>query len=267
MEPLADSYAPGYTDDMLAMLRERSAAARADWFLPRLAPGMRLLDVGCGPGTITVGLAAAVAPGGSCLGIDAEPSQIELARAAAQRAGVPVELAVGSAYELPVADASVDAAFSHALYEHLARPAAAAAELARVVRPGGIAGLCSSDWGDVRIDPRTDDVERAIRGHLELRRRAGGDPFAGPALPGLLEAAGFAIVDVRVRHEVDMPYPVYARYIGARLSAAAQHAGGAERDELLEGAAAAARWALQDGVIAQPWTAVVGRRRPFTMAA
>jgi SAM-dependent methyltransferase len=260
MQSRADSYAPGYGDDALAMLTGRTAATRADWFLPHLAAGMRILDVGCGPGTITLGLAAAVAPGGSCLGIDAERSQIDLACAAAQGGAVQATFAVGSAYDLPLADATVDAVFSHAVYEHLARPAEAAAELARVLRPGGLAGVCSSDWGGVRIEPRSDDVELAVHWHLELRRRAGGDPFAGPALPALLEAAGLTTLEVRVRHEVDMTYPAYARYIGVRLEAAAQRAHGSDRAELHAAAAAAARWATRDGVITQPWTAVVARR-------
>jgi SAM-dependent methyltransferase len=252
---VGDGYAPGFADDALAMLTRRTAATRAAFFLPLLEPGMRLLDVGCGPGTITLGLAQAVAPG-ACAGIDVELSQVELARAAAAREGVEnVTFEAASAYALPFADGSFDAAFSHALFEHLARPADVLAELRRVVRPGGVIGVCCSDWGDAAVDPRTDDVELALECHLALRRRAGGDPFAGARLEGWVEAAGFHEVQARTRHEVDMPYRDFARYIGARIAAAVEDADGAERERLRAGAEAARRWAGYDGGrLTQPWT-------------
>ncbi|MEO9177096.1 MAG: methyltransferase domain-containing protein [Gaiellales bacterium] len=258
MSALSDGYAPGFSDDALAMLTRRTAATRAAFFLPFLAPGMRVLDVGCGPGTITRGLADASSPGGTCVGIDVEASQIELARAAA---GANLSFEVASAYTLPFADGSFDAVFSHALFEHLARPAEVAAELFRVLRPGGVAGVCCSDWGDAFIDPRTPDVEQALSCHLALRRHAGGDPFAGASLERWIAAAGFSDVEARVQHEVDMSYGEFARYIGRRIEAAAQAAEGSERERLLAGAEAARRWAQHDsGRLTQPWTAVTARR-------
>ncbi len=226
------------------------------FFLRALEPGMRVLDAGCGPGTITAGLARAVAPGGSCTGVDREASQIELARAGDAAA----TFAVGSIYELPFPDSSFDAALSHAVFEHLARPADALAELRRVLRPGGIVGVCSSDWGEARIEPRTDDIELALRCHLRLRRQAGGDPYAGDKLPAQVAAAGFIDAQVTREHHVDMPFHTFARYIGTRIEAAAEVAPPEERDELVAGAAAARRWEqLEHGTLTQPWTAVLAR--------
>jgi SAM-dependent methyltransferase len=258
MSALSDGYAPGFADDALAMLTRRTAATRASFFLSFLTPGMRVLDVGCGPGTITRGLAEAVSPGGSCVGIDAEASQIELARAAPV-ANLSFEAA--SAYTLPFPDGSFDAVFSHALFEHLARPAEVAAELFRVLRPGGSVGVCCSDWGDAFVDPRTPDVDLALACHVALRRLAGGDPFAGARLERWITDAGFADVQARVQHEVDMSYGDFARYIGRRIEAAAQDAEGGERERLLAGAEAARRWAQHDsGRLTQPWTAVTAWR-------
>jgi SAM-dependent methyltransferase len=262
MEPLADSYAPGWADDAVAMMACRTAASRAAFILPFLEPGMRVLDVGCGPGTITLGLARAVAPGGRCAGIDMAASQIELARVAAQAAATEnVTFEAGSAYALPFADESLDVVHSHAMFEHLARPAAALAEIRRVLRPGGVVGICSSDWAGAVIEPRTDDVEVALRCHLELRRQAGGDPFAGGRLPVWIEAAGFVDLHASLQHEVEMSYAAFGRYVGTRIEAAAREAPEAERAALLEGAAAAARWAQHEGgSLSQPWTAVTARR-------
>jgi SAM-dependent methyltransferase len=258
---LGEGYAPGFADDALAMLTRRTAATRAAFFLPLLAPGMRVLDVGCGPGTITLGLAQAVAPG-ACVGIDVEPSQVALARAAAGREGVAnVSFEAASAYALPFADGSFDAAFSHALFEHVARAADVLAELRRVVRTGGVIGICCSDWGDAAIDPHTQDVAMALDCHLALRRVAGGDPFAGAQLERWVGDAGFAAVQASTRHEVDMSYHDFARYIGARIAVAVEDADGAERERLLAGVEASERWAQhEDGRLTQPWTAVTARR-------
>jgi SAM-dependent methyltransferase len=184
MPERADPYVPGFADDAVAMMSARTAEQRAGFLLPLLSAGMRVLDVGCGPGTITLGLARAVEPGGSLVGVDAEPSQIELARAAAERAGAAhATFEVGTAYGLRVAGASYDVVFAHGLFEHLVRPLDALGELRRVLRPGGLAAICSSDWNAAAVEPRTADVEAALECHLELRRQAGVRPMRAPAFP------------------------------------------------------------------------------------
>jgi SAM-dependent methyltransferase len=177
------------------------------------------------------------------------------------QAEADIEFEVSSIYELPLPDASFDAVLSHAVFEHLVRPDAALAELRRVLRPGAVLGVCSSDWSGAEIEPRDEDVELALRCHLHLRRKAGGDPYAGGRLPAQVAAAGFVDARVTREHHVDMPYRAFARYIGKRIEAAALNAPAGEQDELLDGAAAARRWARQeDGRVSQPWTAVLARR-------
>ena len=100
-------------------LARRTVEKCATFFAPHLRPGMRLLDCGCGPGTITLGLATIVAPG-EVVGIDNDPERLEAARAAAREEGVAnVTCQEASILELPFPDGSFDAAFSHALMEHL----------------------------------------------------------------------------------------------------------------------------------------------------
>ena len=82
----APTYTMGYSDEFRQLLDRRSAETHAAYLLPRLEPGMRVLDFGCGPGTITVGLAKLVEPG-EVHGLDMEESQIEIARAAAADGG------------------------------------------------------------------------------------------------------------------------------------------------------------------------------------
>ena len=104
--------------------------------MPHLRPGMRLLDCGCGPGSITVGLAEAVAPG-EVIGLDLQPSQIERARLlAAERAISNVRFEVGDVSRLPFPDASFDAAFAHTLLLHLRDRVGALREIRRVLEAG-----------------------------------------------------------------------------------------------------------------------------------
>src|SRR5712691_3778078 len=155
MSDAAERYAPGWSDDAVAMMSSRTAGRRARFLLPFLANGMDALDVGCGPGTITLGLTEAVAPDGSVVGVDVEPSQVDAARATAHDAGVTnVDFHVGSVYELPFAAERFDAVLAHGLVEHLARPDDALRELRRVLRAGGVVGVCSSDWSSAVVEPR-----------------------------------------------------------------------------------------------------------------
>src|SRR6185436_3740511 len=105
-----------------------------------LKPGMRLLDCGCGPGGITVGLAQRVSPG-EVIGVDVGGAQLEHARERASTAKVSTTFREASIYSLPFLDAEFDAVFSHALFEHLPEPLQALAEIYRVLKPGGCVGL------------------------------------------------------------------------------------------------------------------------------
>jgi SAM-dependent methyltransferase len=130
-----------------AVLATRTASHAAGFFLPYLRPGMRVLDVGCGPGSITLGLAEAVAPG-AVVGIDLQPAQVEQARAFAATRGVTnVRYEVADLYALPFPDVAFDAAFAHTVVIGLREPVRALAELRRVLRPGGLVGVRDPDWG------------------------------------------------------------------------------------------------------------------------
>ena len=85
-EPSTPNYVIGYTPSSEQLFSRRTAASHAGYLLPYLKAGMKVLDIGCGPGSISVGLADAVAPG-ELYGIDMEQSQVEFAIAAARRGG------------------------------------------------------------------------------------------------------------------------------------------------------------------------------------
>jgi len=240
------AYVPGWAPDAVAMMSSRRAEDRAGAVLTRLRGTETVVDVGCGPGTITVGLAGRLASGGHVLGVDAQWSQVAAARSNAAGVG-NARFAVAEAGALPCADRGVDVYFSHALFEHLADPAGALAEARRVLRPGGLLAVTASDWSRARFAPHTADIEAALQGHRLLRRRAGGDPDAGGRLRSWIDAAGFAVAEVRSRQLVDMGYAELAAYVGDRLADAGP-------------LAAARRWQRTAGTWTQCWTEVVARK-------
>jgi ubiquinone/menaquinone biosynthesis C-methylase UbiE len=110
-----ETYTPGYSEPTLRLMLQRTAAKHAAFFTRFLRPGMRVLDCGCGPGTITVDLAQLVSPG-HVFGIDLEQSQVRYAQDQARQRQVNASFGVASIYALPFSDGYFDAAFSHALF-------------------------------------------------------------------------------------------------------------------------------------------------------
>ena len=125
-----------------------------------LAPGLVVLDVGCGPGTDLASMAVQVSPDGVVIGVDHDERMV---REAAQRTvDLPgVEVRRGDAHALPLADASVDRARTDRVLQHVADPVAAVADIARVLRPGGVVAFAEPDWGTLVVDAG-DDVGRSV---------------------------------------------------------------------------------------------------------
>ena len=196
-----DEYSLGYGEQMLGFMCSRTAETHAGFFLRRLQPGWRVLDAGCGPGAITLGLAKVVQPG-QVVGVDMEDAQFAGAREQAEREGLNVEFRKASAYELPFADAEFDAVFSHALLTHLTDPAAALAELRRVLKSGGLIGLRVSDAGGCLIDAASEGAFRAFAAHHDSRRNEGKDPNLGRKLGRMLRQAGFTVQEQTASYEV-----------------------------------------------------------------
>ncbi len=170
---------------------KRTASQEAAFMLPHLRAGMHVLDAGCGPGSITLGLAAAVAPG-EVVGIDMQLSRVEQARALAVQRGVSnARFEVANVYELPFPDGSFDAAFVNTVLQHLREPVRALAELRRVLRPGGIAGVCDQDFGAHLIAPDTPLLQQWSSLLERVRQHNGANSHIGRHHRRLLLEAGF----------------------------------------------------------------------------
>lgn len=153
----------------------RTAATNARFLLPHLRPGMRLLDAGCGPGSITIGLAEAVAPG-EVTGIDASDEAIASARRRAAEAGcAKMRFDVADVYGLPFEDGTFDAAFMHAVLQHLDDPVRGLREVRRVLKPGGVVGVADADHDGTIIFPDDPMLHRSFDVLARLRAQTAGD--------------------------------------------------------------------------------------------
>ena len=186
------TYTMGYSDDFQQLLDRRSVHTHATHLLPLLKSGQRVLDFGCGPGTLSVGLAEAVEPG-ELHGIDIEASQIELARAAAQAGGhANATFHVGDITDLPFDDDSFDVAHCHAVLMHVPDTHAALAEIKRVLKPGGIIASRESSISSSFLHPGEEESVHAWTTFARLLAGNGGHPEMGRELKAHLMQAGFS---------------------------------------------------------------------------
>jgi len=189
--PYHEYYSNRANAAFVATMAERTASREAAFLLPHLRAEMHVLDAGCGPGSITLGLAAAVAPG-KVVGIDVQPSQVEQARALADQRGVTnVRFEATNVYELPFPDGSFDAAFANAVLMQLREPVRALAELRRVLRPGGIAGVRDLDDGGDLFVPATPLLQQWFSLKDRVQQHNGANTYIGRHHRRLLLEAGF----------------------------------------------------------------------------
>jgi len=212
---MPERYMPGYTPKIVSFMTRRSAETHAAFFLPHLKAGMRLLDCGCGPGTITRGLAARVSPG-EVTGVDLEASQLELAKKDSVQSK-NLNFIQAGVYELPFPDSHFDAVFSHALFEHIAEPVRAAKEIRRVLKPDGDVGLCSPDWDGFIFAPPDPEVEAAAKLFRRLQEAQGGNTNAGRQLGVWLDEAGFNEIKLTARYECPEDLAVMGSFLHDRL--------------------------------------------------
>ena len=200
-ETSTPTYTMGYSDEFQKLLGRRNAASTAAHLLPHLKPGLRVLDFGCGPGTISVGLAKAVHPG-ELHGIDMEASQIEMARAAAAAGGHDnASFRTGDVTALPFEDDSFDVAHCHAVLMHVPDTQAVLAEVKRVLKPGGIVS-CREMIGDSTFfAPEVGDLSGAMATFLNLLAANRGHPQMGKELKGAILEAGFTDIEAGASFE------------------------------------------------------------------
>ncbi|MEU3017807.1 methyltransferase domain-containing protein [Nocardiopsis sp. NPDC007018] len=172
----------------------RDAENSAPYALSEVRPGRSLLDVGCGPGSITADLARRVAPG-RVTAVDASAEAVERASAHAEEAGVDnVDFVVGDVHALDLPDDTFDVVHAHQVLQHVGDPVRALAEMGRVARPGGVVAACDSDYSAMHWYPNLPELDAWMALYQRVARANGGEPDAGRHLLAWAHAAGFTEV-------------------------------------------------------------------------
>jgi ubiquinone/menaquinone biosynthesis C-methylase UbiE len=245
----------------------RTAETHGAFFLPYLRAGMSLLDCGCGPGTITIGLAQAASPG-NVTGIDLAESQVEVARKNSAKLGLSnVEFECCDVYQLPYRDNMFDAVFSHAMLEHMHNPLAVLREMRRVLKPSGVIGIRCIDLGGTLIAPAEATLTKAHDIWAKYRRHCGGDPFMGRHLRTLLREAGFENTTGSASSETwgtpqlarSMMRVLMDEFTGPKIAQTAIQMGWADQAQMEKAASALEGWGDHaDAFMAIVWCEAVG---------
>ncbi|MEV0263549.1 class I SAM-dependent methyltransferase [Streptomyces sp. NPDC050617] len=185
-------YTHGHHESVLRSHTWRTAANSAAYLLGSLTPDMRILDVGCGPGTITADLAELV-PQGRVTGLEAAAGVLEQARDTVRERGLDnVDFAVGDVHELDFPDDSFSVVHAHQVLQHVGDPVRALAEMRRVCEPGGIVAVRDADYAAMTWYPQPPALDRWLDLYRRVARANGGEPDAGRRLLSWARQAGLA---------------------------------------------------------------------------
>lgn len=193
-----DRYTHGHSESVVAAHGARTIANSAAYLEPHLKPGLALLDVGCGPGSITAEFGERLGESGSVTGIDASESVIELAQQTYSHHRPRVEFAVMDLYRLEVADNSFDIVHAHQVLQHVSDPVACLREMRRVTKPGGIVAVRDADYAGMHWAPENPGLEHWLEVYRKVARANDAEPDAGRVLVKWAREAGLAEVEASV---------------------------------------------------------------------
>jgi len=185
------TYTSGHHESVVRSHSWRTAANSAGYLLSTLHPDMKILDVGCGPGTITADLAALV-PDGDVTGMDPEAKILEQAHANASSRGLRnIHFEPGEVHALPYSDDTFDVVHAHQVLQHCGEPVKAIIEMRRILKPDGILAAREVDMSVNQWYPEYPAFDEWLKIYMRVARANGGDPMAGRKLHAWAHEAGF----------------------------------------------------------------------------
>ncbi|GAO16616.1 uncharacterized protein UV8b_01482 [Ustilaginoidea virens] len=267
----AATYTHGHHASVLRSHTWRNALNSAAYLIPHIQPHMKILDIGCGPGTITVDLARLV-PQGHVTGLEREPKVLEQARALADEQGVPnVDFVQGDANALSYAQDTFDIVLCHQLLQHVKDPVGILREMRRVAKPGGIVAAREADFGSFAWYPEVAGMAQWQLLYRRVARANGGEPDAGRMVHAWAKKAGFSPGGIScsvsswcysTREEIDWWSGLWSeRTMASGFAESAIETGTATRAQIEDASGAWRRWGEeQDAWFAVPSGEVVCRK-------
>jgi ubiquinone/menaquinone biosynthesis C-methylase UbiE len=201
---MVETYTLGYGPMSIAVMASRTAGSHAGFFISQLRSGMTVLDIGCGPGTVTLGIAERVRPG-SVIGSDLNVDQSGIVAEKAAHADLDLTFEQADVYALPFPDNHFGAVFISALLGNLRRPQVGVAEAYRVLKSGGVIGVKEFDEGANILFPELEYRTKLQNLYMRLRRHHGHDPEVGRKIRSFLNVAGFVDVQADATFEPATP--------------------------------------------------------------
>lgn len=184
-EPTAATLVTALDDQASMPTIQRLRAAATELLGVRL--GHHLVDAGCGTGDVARALAGRVGPTGSVVGVDASETMLTEARRRTGTTTAPLEFRHGDITNLELDDATYDGALCERVFQHLASPPSAMAELVRITRPGGRIVVIDTDWGLHAIHGADPTLTAAI---TDCWARNAANGLVGRQLPALFADVG-----------------------------------------------------------------------------
>lgn len=202
-------------DEELARLKLQATVAldaeKEVWKRAGLRPGMRVLDMACGPGFTACELARAVGPQGTVTGVDINEELIATAHQAKAAEGVEnVSFRTGNVYELSLPENTFDFVYARFVFQHLENPQLALSNVRKILKPGGVLCILDVDDNWTSFAPESDAFVTFIRRTGAGQRRKGGNRLIGSQLCGLLKQAQFEDVSVTI-------HPLTTEDLGVRM--------------------------------------------------
>ena len=170
---------------------QRTAENSCAYLLSHIKPHMHILDIGCGPGTITCDLATHV-PSGQITGLDPASPSIEKARKTADERGIKnADFDTGDIFALPFEDGTFDIVHAHQVLQHLPDPTAALKEMKRVTKAGGLVASREAVMDGVLWYPPSKGIDDWSKLELRVKRSSNATPETGRKLQVYAREAGF----------------------------------------------------------------------------
>lgn len=188
-------YTTDHSTSVLSTHSWRTAQNSAPHLLPYIKPDMKILDVGCGPGSISIDLAKLV-PTGHVTGVEYVSDPLEGARKLAQEAGVSnITFKTGDIHALPFEDSSFDIVHAHQVLQHIGDPILALREMKRVAKVGGM--VVCRESASMTWYPPNEGIQlwKDLTG--KMGREKGGNPHPGSMIHVWAEKGGFKLADVQ----------------------------------------------------------------------
>lgn len=193
-------YTHGHHESVLRSHTRRTAQNSASYLIPYITPNMHILDIGCGPGTITLDFATLVGPTGHITGIEPSPGDvlIQARKTAASRGITNVEFKIGDIFELEEMFAEQTQKFDivhvHQVLQHIDRERVSEAlmQMRAVTKPGGIVAVRETDFAAMTWFPVSGGMTEWVDTYQLVARANGGEPNAGRRLVSWALEAGFA---------------------------------------------------------------------------